>query len=90
MFVLNPAYGEPGTSQASIKDVAEISLRHNPYLALKSISCDYRDGVLVLRGCLPAYHLKQLAQEVVAHLHGVDRIDNQIEVVTPIVPSLQR
>jgi hypothetical protein len=58
-------------------------LHSNPYLVLKHISCDYLDGVLILRGCLPTYYLKQLAQETVADLDGVDRIDNQIQVVTP-------
>jgi osmotically-inducible protein OsmY len=41
------------------------------------------DGVLVLRGCLPTYYLKQVAQEVVVSVQGVERIDNQIQVVTP-------
>jgi hypothetical protein len=41
-------------------------------------------GVLVLRGCLPSYYLKQIAQEIVAHqTQGVDRLDNQIQVVRP-------
>lgn len=64
------------------KELAEQCLRHNSYLALKNLSCDDHDGVVVLRGCLPSYYLKQVAQEVVAHLEGVERIDNQIEVVT--------
>jgi osmotically-inducible protein OsmY len=37
--------------------------------------------VLVLRGCLPTYYLKQVAQEVVAHLEGVEGVENQIQVV---------
>jgi hypothetical protein len=56
-------------------------LRSNPYLALKNVACDYQDGVVILRGCLPTYYLKQVAQEVVAHQQGVDRVENQIEVV---------
>jgi osmotically-inducible protein OsmY len=63
--------------------LAESCLRRNPYLALKNVSCDGRDGVLVLRGCLPTYYLKQVAQEAVAHLEGLKRIENQIQVVTP-------
>ena len=70
-------------------DLAERCLRSNPYLALKNITCDWLDGVLVLRGCLPTYYLKQIAQEVVAHLEGVKRIENQIQVVTPAFPSRQ-
>ena len=45
--------------------------------------------MLVLRGCLPSYYLKQIAQEAVAALEGVERIDNQIQVVTPASPSRQ-
>jgi osmotically-inducible protein OsmY len=89
MFVFNPACAEPESSHASIKDFAERCLRNNPYLALKNVSCDYLDGVLFLRGFLPTYYLKQLAQEVIGGLEGVERIDNQIQVVTPIVQSRQ-
>jgi len=84
MFPLNLAHVESRTSQASIKDLAERSLHSNPYLALKNISCDYLDGVLFLHGCLPSYYLKQLAQEAVSDLAGVDRIENHIEVVTTL------
>jgi hypothetical protein len=39
---------------------------------------------LVLRGCLPTYFLKQMAQEVVAHqFHQIERLDNRIQVVGP-------
>jgi hypothetical protein len=62
--------------------LAEALLRGNPYLALRSVSCDCRGGVLVLRGCLPSYYLKQVAQEAVARLPGVQAVDNQIQIVT--------
>jgi hypothetical protein len=59
-------------------------LHSSRYPALKTVCCDYRDGVLVLRGCLPTYYLKQVAQEVVAQqVQGLGRIDNQIQVVRP-------
>jgi len=87
MFVLNPALTEPETSHTSINQLAERRLRSNPNLALRGISCDYLDGVLFLRGCLPTYYLKQLAQQVVVGLEGVERIDNQVEVVTPALLS---
>jgi osmotically-inducible protein OsmY len=74
-------------SQPGLKELAEGRLRRNPYLALKSVSCECRDGVLVLRGCLPSYYLKQVAQEAVASLEGVAAVDNQIQVVTPACRS---
>jgi osmotically-inducible protein OsmY len=68
-------------AQPPIQELAESKLRGNSYLALKNLSCEYEDGTLVLRGCLPTYYLKQLAQETVAHLEGVTRVENQIQVL---------
>jgi osmotically-inducible protein OsmY len=69
-----------------LKELAERCLRGTSHLALKNISCVYRDGVFVLQGCVPTYYLKLVAQEVVRQLEGVERIDNQIQVVAPAVP----
>jgi hypothetical protein len=69
---------------ASIQAAAERGLRSSRYSALKHVSCDYRDGVLVLRGRLPTYYLKQIAQEVVAHqFDQAERLENRIQVVRP-------
>ncbi len=85
MTVPNTACAERATETPDVQpapaDVAERRLRSHPYPALKTISCDWLGGVLVLRGCLPSYYLKQIAQEAVVSLEGVERIDNQIQVV---------
>jgi hypothetical protein len=82
---LNRASAQPATPtrppQPSLQELAEGCLRRNPYLALRNVSCDCREGVLVLRGCLPTYYLKQVAQQAVAHLEGVKGVENQIQVV---------
>ena len=68
--------------RAGIQALAERGLRSSRYAALKRVSCDYQGGVLVLRGRLPSYYLKQMAQEVVGHqVQGVSRLDKQIQVV---------
>lgn len=64
-----------------VAEGAETCLRHNSYLALKNVSCEYEEGVLTLRGCLPTYYLKQMAQTAVARLDGVEQVVNEIEVV---------
>jgi hypothetical protein len=64
-------------------DMAQTRLRQSPYPLLKRISCDYNEGVLVLRGRLPNYHHKQMAQESVRWLDGISEIVNEIEVDTP-------
>jgi osmotically-inducible protein OsmY len=44
------------------------------------ITCHFEDGVLTLRGKLPSFYLKQLAQEAVREVHRVRRVINEIEV----------
>lgn len=91
MLASNSSEPETGMQdlQTRIIELVERCLHRNPYLAMRHVSCDYHDGVLILRGCLPTYYLKQLAQQVVVGLQGVERIDNQIQVVTPAVLSRQ-
>jgi osmotically-inducible protein OsmY len=70
------------TRQERIAELAEAQLRHKPYLALRNIRCEYQEGILTLDGCLPSYHLKQVAQAAAASVPGVERINNRIEVVS--------
>ena len=81
MLAVHPTGTEPDTQRPDPQAVAERGLRSSRYSALQHVSCDCRGGVLVLRGCLPSYYLKQVAQEVVAHLEGVQGVENQIQVV---------
>jgi osmotically-inducible protein OsmY len=85
MLRLNHSRAAPGRlhSPTDLAEWAEGRLRSNAYLALKNISCEVEDGVLTLRGCLPSYYLKQVAQETLAPLEGLAQIDNQIAVVAP-------
>jgi hypothetical protein len=90
MLAVHPKTTEPDTPSpdplTSPQAVAEQGLRSSRYPALKTVSCDYQEGVLVLRGRLPTYYLKQIAQEVVAHqVKGVGRLHNQIQVVRLVV-----
>ena len=77
-------------SHMDLAEWAESRLRSNSYLALKNISCAFDDGVLTLRGCLPSYYLKQIAQETLAPLEGLAQIDNQIDVVASGPRALHR
>ncbi len=62
-------------------ELAQDCLRRSPYPAVRRVSCEYCEGVLVLRGRLPSYYHKQVAQEAVARLEGVTGIVNEVEVV---------
>jgi osmotically-inducible protein OsmY len=55
-------------------------LSQSPYRELKNVSCGTNEGVLVLRGKVSSFYLKQLAQELVRRTDGVGAIVNQLEV----------
>ena len=66
-----------------IAEIAQAALRRSSYFELRDVSCDFSGGVLTLRGRVPSYHLKQLAQATVVEVPGVLEINNHVEVVTP-------
>jgi len=65
-----------------IRSSVERRLQGSGYNALSRVCCDFqRDiGVLHLRGSVPSYYLKQIAQELVVDLEGVRLVNNQINV----------
>jgi osmotically-inducible protein OsmY len=61
-------------------EIARKCLQQSPYMAIRTVSCDYDQGVLYLRGQLNSYYQKQAAQEAFRDLEGVVQVVNQIEV----------
>ncbi|HVC92303.1 MAG TPA: BON domain-containing protein [Pirellulales bacterium] len=77
-----PADSTPDRVETSTLQTAAGLLRHSPYLPLRGIRCELRDGVLTLRGQVPTYFLKQLAQTMAMTVPGIDHVANRIDVVT--------
>ena len=64
-----------------ITRLAKARLQTNPYPLIQRVSCECDDrGVLFLRGRLPTFFQKQLAQEAVSGLPGVTQVVNETEV----------
>lgn len=68
---------------AEVVALGRARLADCPYHVLKSVVCEFQHGVLTLRGQLPTFFHKQLAQEAVGGLAGVRQVVNQIEVASP-------
>jgi osmotically-inducible protein OsmY len=64
-----------------IVEIAQATLRQSSYFELHEVSCEFSGGILTLRGRVPSYHLKQLAQAAVAEVPGVIEVHNQVQVV---------
>lgn len=56
------------------------TLRRSPYRRLHLVSTDVCDGVATLRGRVPNFHTKQIAQCLLADVPGLKRIDNRLHV----------
>jgi hypothetical protein len=42
---------------------------------------EHRNGVLTVRGRVPSFYLRQLLERVLKRMDGVQRINNQVDVV---------
>ncbi|MBW3599857.1 MAG: BON domain-containing protein [Planctomycetes bacterium] len=55
-------------------------LRSSSYYPLRNLECEVRRDVVVLRGRLPSFYLKQVAQELVGSVRGVAEVENAVHV----------
>jgi len=66
-----------------LEDELHHALSATGYSTLRHIGVDHDNGHVVLRGRVPTYFLKQLAQSIAASFPGVQVVDNNIEVACP-------
>jgi hypothetical protein len=67
-------------SPSVVEERATRLLRHAAYAPLTALRCDFHDGVLTVRGRVPSFHLKQIAQVLLRDVEGVGVIDNRVDV----------
>lgn len=68
------------TRSQELKARVVAALMRSGYSALAWVGCDVRGDQVILRGSVPSYHLKQLAQVFAQRVDGVERIQNCLEV----------
>jgi osmotically-inducible protein OsmY len=56
------------------------ALERNPYLGRRALRFETEQGRVVLRGVVRSYFQKQMAQEAVRRIAGVEEIHNELEV----------
>ncbi|MHB1033828.1 MAG: BON domain-containing protein [Pirellulales bacterium] len=56
------------------------ALERNPHISRRNLHFETCQGRVTLRGVVGSYYQKQMAQEVLRNLEGVDEIENQLEV----------
>ena len=74
---MEPSFSTP---YHDVTQRASENLRQCPHHEVRTVSCEFERGVLRLRGRLSRFYHKQLAQEAVARLSGVQEVVNEVVV----------
>lgn len=56
------------------------ALRQNPHLQTRNLRFEASEGRVTLRGQVNSWYQKQMAQESLLRLDGIDRVENHLEV----------
>ena len=65
-----------------LNDRVSSALTRSPYVAGRSLRFETEQGNVTLRGVVHSYFQKQMAQEALRHVDGVDQIVNELEVMS--------
>jgi osmotically-inducible protein OsmY len=56
------------------------ALERSPYVPRRNLRFETSEGHVTLRGVVDSYFQKQMAQEALRHVDGIDEISNELEV----------
>ena len=68
------------TSENPLDSLISKAMQKDPHLRRRNLRFETEQGRVVLRGTVSSYYQKQMAQEALRHVEGVDSIENQLEV----------
>ncbi len=63
-----------------LADEVSSALEQNPHLGGRQLRFETEPGRVILRGEVRSYYQKQMAQEAIRYLEGVDEIHNELKV----------
>ena len=63
-----------------IEAEAEKCMEQSLYPELRRILCNFRHGILTLYGVVSNFRVRQIAQDLVQGIEGIEVIDNQLAV----------
>lgn len=72
----------PSASVTSELAALQNQIERSPYWSIRQLRCEWDQQRVVLRGTVPSYYIKQLAQSLAGKVIGVGRIHLEIEVGT--------
>ena len=74
----------------NIEEETHKRLQQSLYPEVKRIACTYRDGDLTLIGTVSSCHARQIAEELVEDLEGIETVNNELVIGDPAKDSPTR
>ena len=69
-----------GSATPELLHRVDSAIRQNPHLTGHKVFCQEEAGIVVLHGRVSSFFQKQMAQESLKKLDGVEKIINELEV----------
>lgn len=77
----NPSQIDPQPLDAkALVQRLDSAIKGNPHLSGHQVFCSEEGGTVILQGRVRSYYQKQMAQEALRNLEGVERIVNDLQV----------
>jgi osmotically-inducible protein OsmY len=64
-----------------VQDYMQEFLKSRMPAGSSALDCDFKEGMLLIRGDVGSYYAKQLAQEYARQIPGVEQVANHLTVV---------
>lgn len=66
----------------SLAERIDQAIQTNPYVNRRLLRFETEGGRVVLQGAVRSYFQKQMAQEIIRRIEGVEEIENYLEVLS--------
>ena len=76
-----PTFLMEAQSQNELNHLVEQAISQNPHLKKRELRFETHKGHVVLRGRVATFYQKQMAQEALRNVAGIQKIENALEVV---------
>ena len=71
--------GSDGSSRELLQRV-DFAIKGNPHLSRHQVFCQEQSGIVILHGRVSTFFQKQMAQETLKRLVGVEKVINELQV----------
>ncbi len=72
---------------SSLDALISTAMAAHPHLKQRKLRFETQHGHVVLRGVVNSYYQKQMAQEAIRRVEGVQSIENHLEVDWAVTPA---